>query len=89
MGGDTANIDKVRDLLFGAQSRDFDTRLKRLEERFARDTSALRSELNSRVDSLEEYIKSEFQVAADARKEERREREKKDKRLASDFPLCQ
>jgi hypothetical protein len=84
MGGDTGNIGKVRELLFGAQARDFDSRIQRLEERFARDTSALRSELNSRLDSLEEYLKSEFQAASEARSEERREREGEDRQLASE-----
>ena len=84
-GGDTGNIGKVRELLFGAQARDFDTRRKRVEERFARDTSALRSELNSRLDSLEEYIKSEFPAAAGGRSEERREREQEDKQLGSEL----
>ncbi len=85
VGGDAGNIGKVRELLFGAQTRDFDSRLNRLEERFARDTSALRSELNSRLDSLEEYVKSEFKAAAEGRKEERRQREQEDKLLGSEL----
>ena len=70
------NIDQVRELLFGAQARDFDSRIERLGERLTRDAEALRAEINGRLDSLEEHIRAEFRAVGQAQKEERQEREK-------------
>ena len=38
------SIDQVRDLLFGGQMRMVDSRLQNLDERMARETSAMRTE---------------------------------------------
>ena len=72
--GDTDNIDKVRDLLFGAQARDFNTRIGQLEKRLVREAAALQSELQSRLDSLEEYTKTEIKAVTGVQVEESKER---------------
>ena len=36
------NVDKIRDILFGAQMRDYDKRFARLEDRLMKDAEALR-----------------------------------------------
>ena len=46
-----ANLDKVRDILFGGPLRDVDRRFTRLEERLAKDTSDLRAEMRRRARS--------------------------------------
>ena len=38
------NLDKVRDLIFGGQMRDYDRKFARLEERLAKETADLRDE---------------------------------------------
>lgn len=53
------NIDKIRDILFGSQSRDFERRFNRMEERLSNDVAEMRDETRKRLDALEEYIKSE------------------------------
>ncbi len=53
------NIDKIRDILFGSQSRDFERRFSRMEERLSNDISEMRDDVRKRLESLEEYIKSE------------------------------
>jgi thymidylate synthase len=53
------NIDKIRDILFGSQARDFDRRFSRLEERLVKDMSEMRDETRKKLDALEDYIKSE------------------------------
>ena len=40
-----ASIDKVRDILFGVQMRDYDKRFARLEERMLKDTSDLKDDV--------------------------------------------
>ena len=76
-GAETAgagSLDKVRDILFGAQSREYEKRIMRLEERIARESSDLRGEIKMRFDSLEAYIKGEIQSLTDRWKTEQGER---------------
>lgn len=55
------SLDKVRDILFGNQVRDFDHRFTRLEEKLAKECASLRDETRSRLDSLENYLKQEVE----------------------------
>ena len=55
------NIDKIRDILFGVQMRDYEKRFARLEERLIKESADLRDETRKRFDALELYIKQEFE----------------------------
>lgn len=55
------NIDKIRDILFGVQMRDYEKRFARLEERLIKEAADLRDETRKRFDALELYIKQEFE----------------------------
>jgi len=68
------SLDKVRDILFGAQSREYERRIMRLEERIIRESSDLRGEIKMRFDSLEAYIKGEIESLTDRWKTEQGER---------------
>jgi DNA repair exonuclease SbcCD ATPase subunit len=70
----TGSLDKVRDILFGAQSREYEKRIMRLEERIIRESSDLRGEIKMRFDSLEAYIKGEIESLTDRWKTEQGER---------------
>jgi DNA anti-recombination protein RmuC len=74
--GDLAggNLDKVRNILFGAQSRDFERRFGRLEEALAKETSEIRAEMRGRFDALEGHVKRELESLADRLKAEEAER---------------
>lgn len=65
-----ANLDKVRDILFGAHMRDYDRRFARLEERLTRETSALGDEVRKRLASLEEFVRQQTDSLADRIKSE-------------------
>src|SRR6202161_713816 len=56
-----ANVDKIRDILFGSQMRDYDKRFVRLEERLAKAADALRDDLKKRFDSLESFVQQEVE----------------------------
>jgi DNA anti-recombination protein RmuC len=56
-----ASIDKVRDILFGVQMRDYDKRFARLEERLVKDTTELKDDVKKRLASLEQFMKQEFE----------------------------
>jgi hypothetical protein len=70
------NVDKIRDILFGGQMRDYEVRFKRLEESLLRESAEIREMTQKRLESLEAHIKSEFQAYAERLQGERDERSK-------------
>jgi DNA anti-recombination protein RmuC len=60
-----ASIDKVRDILFGVQMREYDKRFARLEERLAKDTAELRDDVRRRLTALEQYVHQEVEALGD------------------------
>lgn len=60
--GDIDSVDKIRDILFGNQMRDFDRKFSQLEERIASDLASLRKENSLQIESLQSYIESEVAV---------------------------
>jgi DNA anti-recombination protein RmuC len=65
-----ASLEKVRDILFGVQMRDYDKRFSRLEERWARDVADLKDDLKKRLAALESYVKKEVESLEDRLKAE-------------------
>jgi vacuolar-type H+-ATPase subunit I/STV1 len=61
----TGNIDQIRDIIFGAQMRDYDRRFAQLEERLLKDSADLRDELRQRYSSLEEFIRRELEALSE------------------------
>ena len=61
----TGNVDKIRDILFGSQMRDYDKRFVKLEERLLKESADLREDLKRRFDSLEAFMKSEVVLLSD------------------------
>jgi hypothetical protein len=59
------NLEKVRDLLFGGQMRDYDRKFARLEERLAKETTELREDVKKRIAALETYMKAEIASLSD------------------------
>ena len=64
-GASAGNLEKVRDLLFGGQMRDYDRKFARLEERLAKETAELRDEVRKRLAALEAYMKAEIESLSD------------------------
>lgn len=69
-----ASIDKVRDILFGVQMRDYDKRFARLEERLLKETSDLKEDVKKRLAALEQYVKQEVDALGDRLSAEHGER---------------
>ena len=59
---EAGNVDKIREILFGGNMRDYDKRFSRLDERLAKESSDLRSETKRLFDSLETFVKKEFEA---------------------------
>jgi DNA repair exonuclease SbcCD ATPase subunit len=66
---------QVREILFGAQLKDMESRFRRQEERFLREINEAREALRSRLDSLENFMKSEIAAIYNRQAEEKDERE--------------
>jgi hypothetical protein len=79
------SLDKVRDILFGAQARDADRRFARLEERIARETAELKDDVRKRLGALEQFVKREFESLAERFKTEHDARTDADKDLSRDL----
>ena len=56
---DIVSMNQVRDLLFGTQMKDIETRFQRQDARFQREVNDAREALKARLDSLENFMRSE------------------------------
>lgn len=63
-------IDKIRDILFGAQVRQYEQKISHLEELIQKEIANLRSETAKRADTLETYVKKELEALSDLIKTE-------------------
>jgi t-SNARE complex subunit (syntaxin) len=69
-----ASVDKIRDILFGSQIKNYEARFARLEENLVRETVELKETMRRRFDSLEGFFRSETEALAARLKAEREER---------------
>ncbi|MFK8030802.1 MAG: hypothetical protein AB8G18_11230 [Gammaproteobacteria bacterium] len=73
------NVDKIRDILFGGQMRDYESRFRALDQLVVQENARLGKDLNARLDQLDAYIKKEFSVLS-----EKLSGESKDRKSASE-----
>ena len=71
---DNSSMEQVRELLMGTQLKDMENRLQRQEERFQREMSAMRESIKDRIESLENFMKSESTSLLHRLQEEQAER---------------
>jgi molybdopterin converting factor small subunit len=84
-GAAGGSLDKVRDLLFGGQMRDYDRKFARLEERLGKETAELREEVRRRLSALESYMKAEVESLSDRLRAEQDGRAGADKDLGREL----
>jgi ElaB/YqjD/DUF883 family membrane-anchored ribosome-binding protein len=80
-----ANVDKIRDILFGSQMRDYDSRFRRLEESLQRETAEIRELTRARLDALEQHFKKELETLTTRLKTERDDRHQSVDQLTRDL----
>lgn len=68
------NVDQIRDILFGGQMRDYELRFARLEEKLEKEQARLASDMNSRLDSLDKFVRRELQRHVEKLQQERKSR---------------
>ena len=69
------NVDKIRDILFGGQMRDYERKFSRLEERLSKESAELRAETTRLFESLENFVKKEIEALAERLQAEQQSRE--------------
>ena len=68
------NVEKIRDILFGGNMREYDKRFARLEDRLNGDIERLSQDVFKRFDALDSFIKKEFEDLNDRLHLEKTER---------------
>jgi hypothetical protein len=79
------NLEKIREILFGAQVHDFEKRFTRLEEKLLKETADSRAETKKRFDAMEAFIRKEIESLADRVKGEQGERTEALKEISRDL----
>jgi DNA repair exonuclease SbcCD ATPase subunit len=80
-----ANVDKIRDILFGSQMRDYEKRFARLEENVNKAVETLRDDLTKRLEILSGFVQKEVDSLSQRLKAEKSERGEGAKELAQEF----
>ena len=79
------NLEKIREILFGAQVHDFEKRFTRLEEKLLKETADSRAETKKRFDAMEAFIRKEIESLVDRVKTEQGERSEALKEISRDL----
>ncbi len=79
--GAFGDLDKVRSILFGAQSQQIEQRFAALESRLEHDLGVLREAVAGRFDKLEAALKKEHETFTERLKAERQQRAEADRHL--------
>jgi len=76
------NVDKIRDILFGGQMRDYEQRFADLENRLTKNIDLIATNFEKRVDRLNTFAKREIEKLNEQVKEERAARRDDDRQGA-------
>jgi DNA repair exonuclease SbcCD ATPase subunit len=79
------SVDKIRDILFGHQMRDYEKRFARLEERLLSEIKELREATSKQLESVEAFIKKEVELLNQQLKAEQAQRAEAAKALSKDL----
>ena len=79
------NVDKIRDILFGGQMRDFEQRLDAMEKRLTQAIERGARDLERRVERLDKYTRREVDKLTEQLKAERKDRVAEARQGANEF----
>lgn len=79
------NVDKIRDILFGSQMRDYEQRLNAMEKRMTQSIERASRDLERRIERLDTFARREVDKLTEQIKTERKERTSEGKKGASDL----
>lgn len=70
------NVDKIRDILFGGQMRDYARRFETMERRITAEAERLAGDIDKRLDNLEGFVRKELDMLSERLAQEKQERTK-------------
>ncbi len=82
---ESGKVDRIRDILFGTQMRDYDGRFQKLDERLSREATEARNDVQKRLDGLESFLKSEVESLRTSLRSEQSERGNAVEKLVRDL----
>jgi hypothetical protein len=82
---ESGKVDRIRDILFGSQMRDYDGRFQRLEEHLAREAADVRADVQKRLETLENFMKGEVASITNRLNTEQSERSSAIEKLGHDL----
>ena len=82
---ESGKVDRIRDILFGSQMRDYDGRFQRVEERLAQEAADIRADAQKRLETLEGFMKGEVASIANRANTEQSERSSAVEKLGRDL----
>ena len=84
-GSEVESVDKIRDILFGHQMRDYEKRFARMEEHLLNEIQDLRDVTSKQLDSVEAFIKKEIELLNQKLKSEQERNAEAAKALSKDI----
>ncbi len=83
--GDGQSVDRIRDIIFGPQMRDYEQRFQGLEERLLREAADLRRHVDERFEALHQQMAEEVASLSSHLDEERKARSQSDSELVKEL----
>lgn len=74
-GDNAENVDKIRDILFGGQMRDYEKRFRQIEQLIDKETSRVATDLQARLEQLDGFVKQEFKALSEKLQAENKDRQ--------------
>ncbi len=68
------SVEKIRDIIFGGQMRDYSRRFEALERRIAAESERLARDVENRLENLEAFVRKEFDMLSERLGQEKAER---------------
>lgn len=68
------SVDKIRDIIFGGQMREYEARFSAVENRLIKESSRLRQDMEDRMNALENLVLREFEALSNKLQLEKKER---------------
>ena len=84
---ESGSVDKIRDILFGNQMRDYNQRFVLLEERILQEIKDLREETRNRLDTMESYIQKEIDSISNRLNMEQKLRAESVEKVTNEFKV--
>src|SRR3979409_2455156 len=82
---ESQNVDRIRDILFGPQMREYDGRFQRLEERLTLEANNLRWDIQKRLEAIEAFMRGETESLGNRLTNEQTERAQTLERISRDL----